>query len=122
VYSKAEPTKNFVDIEQKLRAEEANVYLIALVSYRKIRLFATPKTHCLQEKQKEGFENFTFIDLQGKLDCTYVVKFFFGPKARRKNLEDRWPTTPEENLERLADAGFEYDRLIPKCTNCGGEQ
>jgi hypothetical protein len=33
VYAKAEPAVTFVDIEKKLRAENANVYLIALVSY-----------------------------------------------------------------------------------------
>ncbi|PCG91900.1 Zinc finger, CCHC-type [Penicillium occitanis (nom. inval.)] len=101
VYTKAAPEKTFVDIEKQLRAEGANVYLIAL------------------EKQKEGFENYTFIDLQGKLDRTYVVKFFFGPEPRRNHLIERWPASPEENLERLTDAGFEYDRMIPKCANCG---
>jgi hypothetical protein len=28
-------------------------------------------------------------------------------------------TTPEENLERLADAGFLVEDLIPICFNCG---
>ncbi|EED17718.1 zinc knuckle transcription factor (CnjB), putative [Talaromyces stipitatus ATCC 10500] len=101
VYMKADPTKTFVDIEKQLRAEGAKIYLIAL------------------EKQKEGSEAYTLIDLQGKLDCTYVVKLFFSPDPRRGTLKERWPTTPEENLERLADAGFEYDRMIPKCSNCG---
>ncbi|QGA16444.1 hypothetical protein EYB26_004111 [Talaromyces marneffei] len=101
VYAKAEPTKTFVDIEKQLRVEGGNVHLIAL------------------EKQKEGFENYTFIDLQGKLNCTYVVKFFFDNKPHRDHLVKRWPTSPEDNLERLTDAGFEYDRLIPKCVNCG---
>lgn len=35
MYTKAEPSKTFVDIEMKLRAEQANVFLIALVSYQK---------------------------------------------------------------------------------------
>lgn len=36
VYTKAEPAMTFVDIEKKLRAEKANVYLIALVSYHNV--------------------------------------------------------------------------------------
>lgn len=74
-----------------------------------------------QEKQKEGFESFTLIDLQGKLDCSYVVSFFFNAKPQRVSFKERWPESPEQNLERLADAGFAYDRMIPKCGNCGGE-
>lgn len=74
-----------------------------------------------QEKQKEGFESYTLIDLQGKLDCTYAVSFFFNAKPQRASFKERWPESPEQNLERLGDAGFAYDRMIPKCRNCGGE-
>lgn len=49
-----------------------------------------------------------------------MVKFFFGTEPKRASLKERWPASQEENLERLADAGFEYDRMIPKCYNCGG--
>jgi hypothetical protein len=59
------------------------------------------------------------VNLQGKLDCKYVVGFYFSDKPQRINLKDRWPDSAEENLERLADAGFPLDRQIPKCTNCG---
>lgn len=62
------------------------------------------------------------INLQGKLNCKYVVAFYFSPKPQRANLKERWPADPEENLERLEDAGFPYDRQIPKCNNCGGKQ
>lgn len=62
----------------------------------------------------------TLINLQGKLDCTYVVGFFTSPKALRNNLRIRWPESPEANLERLEDAGQAYDRHIPKCRNCDG--
>lgn len=63
----------------------------------------------------------SLINLQGKLDCQYVVGFYYSSKAQRAHLRDRWPASVEENLERLADAGFPYDRQIPKCANCGGE-
>lgn len=120
MYTKADPDKTFVDIEKQLRVQGANVYLIALVSTPHLT-HTTQPAYTSQEKQKEGFENYTFIDLQGKLDRTYVVKFFFGPEPRRNHLIERWPASSEENLERLADAGFEYDRMIPKCANCGGK-
>jgi sugar phosphate isomerase/epimerase len=61
------------------------------------------------------------IDLQGKLDCKYVVGFYYSPKPQRANLRERWPESVEENLERLEDAGLPYDREIPKCSNCGGK-
>jgi hypothetical protein len=50
-----------------------------------------------------------------------VAAFFFNAKPQRTNLVERWPATPEDNLERLANAGFPYDRQIPKCSNCGGK-
>ncbi|KAL1974959.1 hypothetical protein VTN31DRAFT_5163 [Thermomyces dupontii] len=50
-----------------------------------------------------------------------MVAFYFKSKPQRASLKDRWPASPEENLERLADAGFPYDRQIPKCDNCRGK-
>ncbi|PGH20720.1 hypothetical protein AJ80_03480 [Polytolypa hystricis UAMH7299] len=99
VYSKAAPIATFVDIEKKLREENLGVYLIAL--------------------EKEIGDCLSLIDLQGKLNCTYVVGFYFNEKPQRANLKDRWPSSAEENLERLADAGFPLDRQVPKCPNCG---
>ena len=61
----------------------------------------------------------SLIDLQGKLNCTYVVGFYYNPKPQRANLSERWPSSPEENIDRLADAGLPYDRQVPKCINCG---
>ena len=63
----------------------------------------------------------SLIDLQGKLDREYVVGLYFSGKASRGKLRERWPADPDENLERLANAGFPFDRKIPKCLNCGGE-
>lgn len=61
------------------------------------------------------------INLQGKLNCKYVVGFYFSHKPQRATLRERWPPSVEENLTRLEDAGLPYDRQIPKCSNCGGE-
>lgn len=60
------------------------------------------------------------INLQGKLNCKYVVGFYFSHKPQRATLRERWPPSVEENLTRLEDAGLPYDRQIPKCSNCGG--
>ncbi|KAM0117051.1 hypothetical protein ACP6JC_006374 [Aspergillus fumigatus] len=99
VYSKAVPQATFVDIEKKMREENFNIYLIAM------------------EKPVE--DSIRLINLQGKLNCKYVVAFYFSPKPQRANLKERWPADPEENLERLEVAGFPYDKQIPKCGNCG---
>ncbi|OJJ57582.1 hypothetical protein ASPSYDRAFT_1064979 [Aspergillus sydowii CBS 593.65] len=91
VYCKAAPSDTFVDIEKKMREQSFNIYLIAL------------PTDCI-----------SLIDLQGKLNCTYVVGFFYSAKPQRANLRERWPSSVEDNLERLEDAGLPYDRQIPK--------
>ncbi|KAL4911399.1 hypothetical protein BDW74DRAFT_7942 [Aspergillus multicolor] len=100
VYSKAVPDAAFADIETKMRQDFFNIYLIAM--------------------ERETADCISLIDLQGKLNCTYVVGFFYSPKPQRANLRERWPSSVEENLERLQDAGLPYDRQIPKCGNCGG--
>ena len=64
----------------------------------------------------------SLINLQGKLNCKYVVGFYFSHKPQRATLRERWPQSVEENLVRLEDAGLPYDRQIPKCSNCGGKQ
>lgn len=64
----------------------------------------------------------SIIDLQGQLNRTYVVGFFFSNQANRMNLRQRWPADDENNLERLADAGMPYDRQVMKCRNCGGKE
>lgn len=39
----------------------------------------------------------------------------------RANLEQRWPSDADDNIERLANAGLPYDRQVIKCRNCGGK-
>ncbi|KAI1940997.1 hypothetical protein LOZ63_003814 [Ophidiomyces ophidiicola] len=99
IYSKAAPLATFDDIEKGLRKEKFNVYLIAL--------------------EREIGDTLISINLQGKLNCKYVVGFYFSEKPQRANLKTRWPSSPEDNLNRLADAGFPMDRQVPKCDNCG---
>lgn len=73
----------------------------------------------LQEQEVSGVH--TIVNLQGKPDCKYVVSFQFGISPRRAKAADSWPKNMEENLERLSDAGFIRDRMVPKCRNCNGE-
>lgn len=56
-----------------------------------------------------------------KLDQKYQVGFFFSAKPRRRNAAQGWPATPEENLQRLKEAGLPFERGIPKCPRCNGE-
>lgn len=70
-------------------------------------------------QEKEIGDTIVSIDLQGQLDRKYVVGFYYSPMPHREHLRARWPSSPEENLERLAEAGLPYDRLVPKCSNCG---
>ncbi|PGH15290.1 hypothetical protein AJ79_02455 [Helicocarpus griseus UAMH5409] len=99
IYSKAVPLATFDEIEKKMRAENFKVHLIAL--------------------EKEITECHSLVNLQGKLNCKYVVGYYFSEKPHRPSLQERWPASPEENLERLANAGIPLDRQIPKCSNCG---
>ncbi len=63
----------------------------------------------------------TIVDLEGKIDRKYVVGLYYSNKPRNAKAAERWPSSPEENLERLANAGFVMDRMIPKCSNCNRE-
>ncbi|KAI5299518.1 hypothetical protein KEM56_003182, partial [Ascosphaera pollenicola] len=98
IYSKACPTQTLPEIEQKMREAKFKVHLIAL--------------------EKLESDVHVLVNLQGRLGCKYVVGFYFSEKPHRANLKDRWPESPEANLERLADAGFPMDRQVPKCGNC----
>ena len=58
------------------------------------------------------------MDLQGKLDRKYQVQYAFTTNPKRGKSKEGWPSSPEENLERLKDAGISVERGIPKCNNC----
>ncbi|TKX20844.1 putative nucleic acid binding protein 22 [Elsinoe australis] len=97
-YTRAMPDLTFVDMERELRAAGFYFHLVA-----KEQPIADTKTIC---------------NLQGKRDCTYVVSFQAGYKPTRPKFASGWPTSAEDNMTRLADAGYVMDRGIPKCGNC----
>lgn len=103
-YAKALTTNgvliNLAQIEKTLRDEKMNVYLIAL--------------------KKEVSNAYTIVSPNGKIDCEYVLGYYFSDKPKRKIALEGWPDDPEDNLKRLEDTGFVDDRRISKCGNCGG--
>ena len=101
VYIKAVPDTSWDQLERGFRANKFN-------------------THIIGQEVYEVTSTYTLINLQGKLDQKYKIGFFFSPNPRRRNLKACWPATPEENLERLKDAGQPYERGIPKCPRCNG--
>jgi hypothetical protein len=97
-YVKVNPETTYVQVENALRAQNVGVYLIAL--------------------EKELAPTFVNMDLQGNLKKTFSITWRFSPKPQKPKEKEGWPETPEENLERLADAGDPVDCLMPKCSNC----
>lgn len=106
-----------------MREENLKFYIIALVRTAPGIVYPIPYQICIDwtTQEREANSCISFINLQGKLDCTYVVGYFFSPKPQRAHLRERWPSSDDENLERLEDAGLPYDRQVPKCGNCGGK-
>lgn len=62
----------------------------------------------------------TNVNLQGKSSCTYTVGFFFSPKPQRAKFASQYPSSAEENQERLEDAGQPMEQLQPVCRRCNG--
>ncbi|KAM3082621.1 hypothetical protein ACMFMF_002278 [Clarireedia jacksonii] len=98
-YIKASPDATYVQLESAFRAQNIPIYLIAI--------------------EKELAPTFTNMDLQGNLDRQYTVSYRKSPKHSRPKEKDAWPASPEENLERLANAGEAVDRGVPLCSRCG---
>jgi len=88
------------ELEAVFREQKMNTFLIA--------------------KKQEISDTHTIVNLQGAIDQTYAVSIQFGAKPRRVKFAEGWPDSPEENMERLAEAGFIMDRMVQKCGNCGG--
>lgn len=61
------------------------------------------------------------MDLDGNTGRQHYIGFFFSEKAPRGSLLASWPENPEENIERLKNAGLPVDTKIPKCSNCEGK-
>jgi hypothetical protein len=95
--SKADPNITYVDMEKEFRTREFKVYLIGL--------------------EKESGPTFTNVDLQGNTGKKYAIGYFFSEKPQRPTMVDKWPESPEANLERLADVGIPMDRGVPVCNN-----
>ena len=100
VYTKVASDATFDELEMAFRSQNFNTYLIAT--------------------ENELGKTLTYVNLQGELNKTFKVGFQFSSKPKRETAKQGWPETPEENLERLKDAGFPMDRGIPKCNRCDG--
>jgi hypothetical protein len=98
-YIKALGDLNYVDLEQSFRSQNIGLYIIAL-------------------EKEDMAPIFTNMDLQGNLNKKYTVTWRKSAKHARPKEKDAWPATPEENIERLLDAGEPVERGIPMCTNC----
>lgn len=99
IYLKASPETTYVQLEEALRAQDVNLWLIAI--------------------EKPVMSTMTNMDLQGGLNKTYTVTYRFQWNPPRPRDRDLWPADVAENLERLKDAGEVVARGIPKCGNCG---
>jgi hypothetical protein len=99
-YARAEPEEfSLPGVESALREDGLGIYLIA--------------------KEQEIEPNMTIIDLVGNAKRKYVLSVQLSAKPRRAKMSQGWPENPEQNLERLASAGFVQDCGLPLCGNCG---
>ena len=89
-----------MQLEQAFRDDRMNTYLIA--------------------RQQEVSDLHTIANLQGAVDQKYTVSIQFSQQPRRAKMALAWPSSPAENMERLAEAGFPIDSLKVKCMNCNG--
>lgn len=97
-YAKAYPAITLPELEAVFRDNKMNTYLIATEK-------AISKTHSI-------------VNLQGKAEQKYVVSVQFSAKPRRAKMAEAWPESPEQNLERLAEAGFPLDGKVVVCDSC----
>ncbi|KAJ2993298.1 hypothetical protein NUW58_g1883 [Xylaria curta] len=98
-YVKACPDTTYVELETGFRLQKIGVHLIALES-------------------QSMLSTLTNMDLQGNLDKKYRVNYRFDPNPTRPRERELWPSTSDENLERLKDAGEPVSRGLSKCSNC----
>ena len=122
MYNKAVPDSTYVQLEEAFRRQGMNTYLIAFVSEDPAGVDGAALTNAQLQEKAELPITHTIINLQGELDKKYQVGFYFSPNPRRANAAQGWPSSPEENLERLKDAGLPMDRGISKCGRCGGRR
>lgn len=65
-------------------------------------------------------KSMSLVNLQGKAGQEFVVGYFFSAKPKRAIFATGWPSSPEENIERLGNAGVPMENFIPLCRNCDG--
>lgn len=97
-YTKATPDVTYVQLENAFRSQDFKVYLIAT--------------------EKELAATYTNVDLQGNLDKKFTVSYRLSANPQRPKEKIAWPSSPQENLARLEDAGEVEDRKVIKCRNC----
>lgn len=119
VYVKACPDATFAELDGAFRRQEMVYNLVAIVSVltQFWTLFLTN-----QSQEKEIAPTQTIVDLQGNEGKKYTVTFQKGLSGRRARLakDGRYPKDNEENIERLANAGFVKESFEIMCHNCGG--
>ncbi|KAI4264349.1 MAG: hypothetical protein L6R42_000534 [Xanthoria sp. 1 TBL-2021] len=101
VYQKAVKEVSYEQLERSFRTNDLGIYIIAV-----------------EPREGEILDTHTLVDLSGKKDCKYKVGYFLKKTPRSGKLADVWPSSEEENLIRLKDAGAPYERGIPKCLRC----
>lgn len=100
ILQKAKPAMTYPELERGLRKRGMDMYLIAL--------------------QKEVAPSYSNVNLQGEVGKTFTLGVYTRSfSCPRPILMEAWPKSPEENLERLADAGVPLETGIPMCNNCG---
>lgn len=99
MYTDALPDVTYPDLEEAFRNMNIPVYLVAI--------------------EKSVINSFTIIDLQGNIDKQYVVWIRKSPRPSRPYEAEMWPASPEENFERLKDAGVVESRGAVRCSGCG---
>lgn len=97
-YVKANPDITYQQLEESFREQDIKVWLVAI--------------------EKPVMPTLTNMDLQGNLGKKYTVTYRLSPTCPRPRDRDLWPASPEENMERLADAGEVVPSYVPKCNNC----
>ena len=97
-YLKHYPMMTYVELHEALRAQEMNMWLIAT--------------------ERQLLHTFTNMDLQGNVGKKYTVSYRFSKTPERPREAPGWPTSDEEILERLTDAGEVVDSGARKCRNC----
>ncbi|KAJ0164470.1 DNA-binding protein HEXBP [Colletotrichum tanaceti] len=97
-YLKHFPDMTYVELEMAFRSQDMGIYLIATE-----RVLAPTHTN---------------MDLQGNLEKKYTVQYRFSAQPDRQREKAAWPSSPEENMARLEDAGEPVSRLMQKCSNC----